>query len=84
MPRRDVKFTVYFCENLDWMCRLSGIYRTVLSELLGYNKQHITCLVSGKYFPSLECVAKIADYFDVTVDYMLSKHDWSVYKKWPV
>lgn len=83
MPFRDVCFTVYFGENLDWMCRLSGVYKTVISELLGYNRKYISNLCNGDSNPSLECVVKIADYFGVSVDYMLSKHDWSVYKQWP-
>lgn len=80
---RDISFSVNFRENLNWMCRLSGVYKTVLSELLGYNSKYLSTLCSGDFNPSLECVLKIADYFGVSVDYMLSKHDWSVYRTWP-
>nr|DAF71904.1 MAG TPA: hypothetical protein [Microviridae sp.] len=74
---------VYFRENLHWMCKLSGIYKTVLSELLGFNSKYLSALACGGSSPSLDCVVRIAHYFGVTVDYMLSKHDWSVYRTWP-
>jgi transcriptional regulator with XRE-family HTH domain len=83
MPVRDVSFAVNFRENLRWMCRLSNLYYSVLSGLLGFNKDYISRLVNGYSNPSMVTVIKVANYFDVPLSYMLSKHDWSVYKQWP-
>lgn len=67
---------------IDWdifRCRLvqlrsdHNLRRSVLSELCGLHSNAIAEYERAEYVPSMETAAKIADYFDVSVDYLIGR-----------
>lgn len=52
-----------------------GLQQKQLSIDLGVSQPTISDWESGRKHPSSKSVAKIADYFDVSIDYLLSRAD---------
>lgn len=46
-----------------------------LAEKLGIKNQTVSCYESGEREPSYEIILKLADYFNVSVDYLLGRTD---------
>ncbi len=59
-----------FYERLYNECKISGITVTKLTLELGLSSSNATAWKNGR-IPKTEVLQKIADYFDVTVDYLL-------------
>lgn len=68
-----------FAARLKRMRERRGISRRVLSELCGFSSDMISRLERGVQPPTLSVVKEIADYFDVSVEYMLYGED----QQWP-
>lgn len=47
--------------------------RAVLSELCGLDRNAIARYESGERLPSVETICSIADYFEVSVDYLIGR-----------
>ena len=46
-----------------------------MAKILGVKPKTISAYETGSSFPSLNVVAKAADHFDVSVDYILGRND---------
>jgi len=55
--------------------------RVVLSELCGLNRNAVARYESGLCFPSVEAICEIADYFGVSVDYLLGRKNVKKFSK---
>ena len=50
-----------------------------LSETLGFSRNYINQLESGNCSPSLNSLVYIANYFNVSIDYLLTGHEHAAY-----
>ena len=57
-------------ERIKELCRLNGISMNKLEDVLGFGKGYISKL--NESTPNTAKIKKIADYFNVSVDYLLS------------
>lgn len=58
-------------ERISVLAKKKGTALTPLSQKLGLSTSSFTEWRKGKAMPSLAAIATIAEYFDVTVDYLL-------------
>ena len=59
-----------FYDIIEHLCKERGIYVTQLASDIGVSKSNVTNWKNGRV-PRSDKVRKIADYFGVTVDYLL-------------
>lgn len=64
-----------FREKLRRLRENRGVSMRVLSELCGLNSNAIRRYENGEDEPTLHSLVAIADYFDVTVDYLLGREN---------
>lgn len=65
-----------FPERLKKMRERNQLKQCVLSELCGLNKNAIKRYEAGKSEPTVSSLESIADYFDVSIDYLLGRSDY--------
>lgn len=65
-----------FQERLRRLRERNRLKRCVLSELCGLNRNAIRRYERGEAQPSLAAIEAIADYFEVSVDYLLGRSDY--------
>lgn len=53
----------------------AGISQRALGEKLGFSNQTVSCWEIGRNEPDLDCLVKIAKFFDVSVDELLGLTD---------
>lgn len=61
-------------EKIKFLAKKQGISLNTLEERVGLGKNYIYSL-KNKKTPSAEHIAKIADYFNVSTDYLLGRTD---------
>ena len=61
-------------EKIKLLAKKQGISLNTLEERVGLGKNYIYSL-KNKKTPSVEHIAKIADYFNVSTDYLLGRTD---------
>lgn len=71
-----------YAEKLNLLIEQSGLTQTEFAEEIGISQSALNNYVTDKREPRLSIAKKIADYFEVSVDYMLrtdedlsAKHD---------
>ena len=62
-----------FERRLQWLREKRGISRRVLSELCGLNCNQIARYERGEQSPNAASLLALADFFCVTVDYLLCR-----------
>ena len=62
-----------FSENLKQLIKKNNIKNVELAEYLGRSKSAISNYISGFAIPKLETIVKIASYFDVDFEKLISK-----------
>ena len=65
-----------FRERLIELLNNQKLKQTEIAKLIDIPKNRITNWKSGYTEPSLDDLLKVADYFDVSVDYLLGRKDW--------
>lgn len=65
-----------FPERLRRLRERNRLKRCVLSELCGLNRNAIKRYERGEAVPTIRAVVSIADYFEVSVDYLLGRSDY--------
>lgn len=66
----------YFFSNCLLRCRKSmGISQKALADILGVSAAAITMMEKGKRAPSFEVFIALADYFNVSLDYLCGRSD---------
>ena len=57
-------------ERIKELCRIKGVSMNKLEEILGFGKGYISKL--GESTPNTAKIKKIADYFNVSVEYLMT------------
>ena len=65
-----------FQERLKKMRERNRLKQCVLSELCGLNKNAIKRYEAGETEPTVSSLESIADYFDVSIDYLIGRSDY--------
>ena len=68
-----------FSEVLKSLRKRRGLSQVKLADELGVSKSLIGYYETGERKPSFEALEEIADYFNVSLDYLTGKDDKSVY-----
>ena len=63
-------------KRIDELAKEEGITRKDLSERLGMNPSTISAWKSKNNIPPIETLCIIADYFDISLDYLVRGHDF--------
>lgn len=58
--------------NVKRLRKERGWSQTELAEKVGVHLNHINRIETGKYMPVLDTVVKLADLFEVSIDYMVN------------
>lgn len=64
-----------FRQRLQQLRERRRISRKVLSELCGLNSDAIRKYERGEREPTMRCLVAIADFFEVSVDYLVGRSD---------
>ena len=64
-----------FRRRLQWLREKKRISRIVLSELCGLNSDAVRRYERGEVEPKLSSLIALADYFGVSVDYLVGKDE---------
>lgn len=65
-----------FQERLKRMRERNRLKQCILSELCGLNRNAIKRYENGEAEPTASSLESIADYFDVSIDYLLGRSDY--------
>lgn len=65
-----------FPERLRRLREKNRLKRCVLADLCGINRNAIKRYETGKAQPTLKALISIADYFEVSVDYLIGRSDY--------
>lgn len=68
-----------FTERLRQLREERGVSQAAVSKALGVSRYSVYAYEKGKAAPTLDGLVILADYFDVTVDYLLGRSD---IRKW--
>ena len=64
---------VIFPERLSYLMKIEKLSQSELARKIDISQSAICNWLNGKKEPSIESLWKLADYFDVTVDYLIGK-----------
>lgn len=65
----------FFSERLFLLRSKKKLSQKALGELLGVSDAAITMMEKGKRSPSFEILCALADYFEVSIDYLTGRTD---------
>lgn len=64
-----------FSERFSILRKQKGLSFVALGEFLGVTDEAVRLLERGKRSPSFEVLCALADYFDVSLDYLVGRSD---------
>lgn len=64
-----------YSERLKSLRAGKGIRQSELAELIGIRNTAISMMESGSRSPSVEVLCALADYFNVSLDYLVGRSD---------
>ena len=64
-----------FAEKLTFLRRRAGMSQEQLADQLGITRQSVSKWESGASVPELAKLIAIADFFDVSLDYLVGRDD---------
>ena len=67
------KFRKVFRNRIRTLLAESGKTQVEISEGIGINKRMFNNYVTGKFIPTIETLASICDYFEVSADWILGR-----------
>ena len=67
-------------ENLIYLRKSAGLTQLELGEKFNYSDKTVSKWEQGSVVPSVEVLKQIADYYGVTVDFILTKHTFNEFK----
>lgn len=59
-----------YYENFEALCKAKNVKPANISKETGISKATFSAWKSGEYTPKIDKLAKIAEYFDVSIDYL--------------
>lgn len=70
-----------FAQRLKTLRKSRKCTQLTLANLLGITRTQISDLENGKTSTSIERLCKLADYFDVSIDYLVGRTDFPIVLK---
>lgn len=64
-----------FAQNLATLRKNAGISQKALAYILGISDAAVNMLEKEKRLPSFEILLALADYFNVSIDYLVGRSD---------
>lgn len=64
-----------FAQNLATLRKNAGISQKALASILGISDAAVNMLEKEKRLPSFEILLALADYFNVSLDYLVGRSD---------
>lgn len=64
-----------FAQNLATLRKNAGISQKALASILGISDAAVNMLEKEKRLPSFEILLALADYFNVSIDYLVGRSD---------
>lgn len=64
-----------FSAHLEQLRKERGLTLNVLASEIGISNQAISLMEKGKRSPSFEVLCALADFFDVSLDYLVGRSD---------
>lgn len=71
----DKNMKILLIERLKELLRIYNLTQYALGKQVGISPSAICNWLNGKKEPSIESLWKLADYFDVSVDYLIGRKD---------
>ena len=68
-----------FADRLKELRTMKGVYQEDIANYLGVTRQAVSQYERGEREPDLETLEKLADYFNVDMNYILGKDNRSTY-----
>lgn len=62
--------------RIRYLMEAHGLTQYALAKRLGISQSTICNWLNGKKEPSIESLWKVADFFDVTVDYLIGRSEF--------
>lgn len=67
---------ILFSERAKQLRKEAGLSQTQLAQKLGITQRKLSYLESGQSEPDMETLCRMADFFDVTTDYLLGRTEY--------
>ncbi|HIY46317.1 MAG TPA: helix-turn-helix domain-containing protein [Candidatus Borkfalkia excrementipullorum] len=67
---------ILFSERARQLRKEAGLSQTQLAQKLGITQRKLSYLESGQSEPDMETLCRMADFFDVTTDYLLGRTEY--------
>ncbi len=64
-----------FSERIRELRRKNGMTQKALGEIIGVRQDSISIYESGKHYPEVRNLLILADYFGVSLDYLMGRTD---------
>lgn len=68
-----MRFDILFQQRLFDCRKASGLSQTALGDIVGVSGAAITMMEKGRRLPSIEVLYALADYFAVSIDYLVGR-----------
>lgn len=66
---------VLIIQRINELLKSEGLNQSKLANGIGVNQSTVCNWLNGKKEPSIESLWKLADYFDVSVDYLIGRKE---------
>ena len=70
-----MELKIFFGQRVLTLRKSAGLSQAALAEQLGITMHQISKMETGQRGPSLELAVALADYFDVSLDYLVGRSD---------
>lgn len=67
---------ILFSERARQLRKEAGLSQTQLAQKLGITQRKLSYLEAGQSEPDMETLCRMADFFDVTTDYLLGRTEY--------
>ncbi len=64
---------IIFAERLTYLMKIENLSQSELARRIGISQSAVCYWLYGKKEPSIDSLWKLADYFDVTTDYLIGR-----------
>lgn len=64
---------IIFAERLSYLMKIEKLSQSELARKIDISQSAVCNWLNGKKEPSIESLWRLADYFDVTVDYLIGR-----------
>lgn len=70
----------FFAKKLNTLMQEKNLTKQSLSEKLGISRQAVSKIANGANMPTIDNLISIADYFNVSIDYLVGRNDHPQYE----